>query len=79
MGILLGFFRYHSRQLWPGIAAHFFNNAINIILAYYALNLPNTPDWIKPDYRISEPYAAASLIIGLLLIYLFNSKYNPTN
>ncbi len=79
MGILLGFFRYHSRQLWPGIAAHFFNNAINIILAYYALNLPDTPDWINPEYRISEGYAAASLILGMLLIYFFNYKYTQTN
>ncbi len=35
LGAMLGFLFYWSRNLWVPIAAHFFNNAIQVIGAYY--------------------------------------------
>ncbi len=35
LGAMLGFLFYWSRNLWVPIAAHFFNNAIQVVGAYY--------------------------------------------
>jgi len=35
LGILLGALYWYSGSLWPGIIAHFFNNATQVILVYY--------------------------------------------
>lgn len=57
LGIVLGALFWFSGSLWPGIVAHFINNALQIILVYY-----------NPGFADQEPNFAVGLITGSTLI-----------
>jgi membrane protease YdiL (CAAX protease family) len=57
LGIVLGALFWYSGSLWPGILAHFVNNALQIILVYY-----------NPGFAEQDPNFSVGLITGSILI-----------
>jgi membrane protease YdiL (CAAX protease family) len=53
LGIVLGALYWYSGSLWPGILAHFLNNAVQIVMVYY-----------NPDFVDKEPGFSVGLVAG---------------
>lgn len=69
IGLLMGYYVIRTNSIFPGMLAHFSNNAINEIFQYIARNEPATGDVIK----ITEADLFGSCIYGftgLILIWL---------
>lgn len=70
LGLVLGYFFYWSGSLWLPIIAHFFNNAIAVVLAYsffsdYAYLAENTATWQEAFFSF--------MAVGLLLFLLYKN------
>ncbi|MCB9285453.1 MAG: CPBP family intramembrane metalloprotease [Lewinellaceae bacterium] len=76
LGALLGYLFYWTRNLWVPIIAHFANNAIQVIAAYYMQD-----EFLKfdqaPDNPISWPLTLASAIWVIGLGYLLWTRRVP--
>ncbi len=68
LGAVLGYLFYWSRNLWVPILAHFANNAVQVVAAYYFRDLvvEMEPDSMQP---FTWPSAIASLVLVLLIGY----------
>jgi membrane protease YdiL (CAAX protease family) len=53
LGIVLGAMYWYSGSLWPGILAHFLNNAVQIVMVYY-----------NPHFVDKEPDFSVGLVAG---------------
>lgn len=62
LGIVLGALFWYSGSLWPGILAHFVNNALQIILVYYN---PGAPDQ-EPNFTVGLVTASTLVVVGLI-------------
>jgi membrane protease YdiL (CAAX protease family) len=63
LGIVLGALYWYSGSLWPGILAHFINNAVQVILVYY------NPQFVEKDPNFSVILITAStfMVVGLMI------------
>ena len=70
LGMILGAICWYSGSLWPGILAHFVNNAIQVIVVSYA------PKYIEKNPPVPLMLAALSglLIWGLMYVFKTTSK-----
>ncbi|MEJ7767813.1 MAG: CPBP family intramembrane glutamic endopeptidase [Chitinophagaceae bacterium] len=59
LGVVLGALFWNSGSLWPGILAHFLNNALQVIMVY-----------INPGLADQEPDFTASIVTGSILVVL---------
>ncbi len=68
LGAVLGYLFYWSRNLWVPVLAHFANNAVQVVAAYYFRDLvvEMEPDSMEP---FTWPSALASLVLVLLIGY----------
>lgn len=78
LGAVLGYLFYYSGNLWIPIVAHFFNNAIVILMMYYRNFDPKTIDQIDnqpitPTFTILAA-VSAFFTIALFLIYKRKNK-----
>jgi hypothetical protein len=62
LGILLGALFWYSNSLWPNIAAHFFNNAIQVIAVLYYPKLIEE----NPSVPIYAALISGVIVFGLL-------------
>lgn len=72
LGALLGFMYWYSGSLWPGIAAHFVNNAVQVVIVSYA------PQYINKNPEMPVFLALASIILVMALAYVYRSKSTIT-
>jgi len=72
MGMILGYVFVYTGSLWPGIAIHFLNNAIGVVLGIVALNNPNIQviDDFGGELSILNSSIALAALVGI--IYIFN-------
>jgi uncharacterized protein len=63
LGILLGVTYWYSGSLWPGIIAHFINNAIQVILVY------KNPNFIEKEVNFTAPLVLASMLATVVIIF----------
>jgi uncharacterized protein len=63
LGIVLGALYWYSGSLYPGMIAHFLNNAIQIILVYY------NPQFIEkdPDFTAGIIAGSTIIVVGLTI------------
>ncbi len=63
LGIILGALYWYSGSLWPGLLAHFLNNALQVILVY------NNPKFAEKDPNFSVLMITAStfLVVGIMV------------
>ena len=59
LGIVLGALYWYSGSIYPGMIAHFLNNAVQVILVYYS-----------PQFLDKDPNFAAGLIAGSTIIVI---------
>lgn len=59
LGMVLGALYWYSGSLYPGIIAHFLNNAIQVVVVYY-----------RPDMLDKEPEFSAALIAGSTILVI---------
>jgi membrane protease YdiL (CAAX protease family) len=57
LGIVLGALYWFSGSIYPGIIAHFLNNAVQVVLIY-----------VSPQFLETEPNFAAGIIAGSTFI-----------
>lgn len=69
LGALLGYLFVWSRSLWLSIAAHFVNNAVVILAAYFSIS--DTVDKIGTEGPVWS--VILSLLITISLLYLVYS------
>jgi uncharacterized protein len=65
LGAILGYVFYWSQNLWVSIAAHFANNAIQIILQHLYMNQVSKIDLEKTD---GVPWWGAAISLGLVCV-----------
>jgi membrane protease YdiL (CAAX protease family) len=70
MGAAFGYLRQWSGSLWPCIVAHFVNNAVNVIVAYYVLQGALPQEWIRQDYTLPLWAALPAVALTAFLFYL---------
>ena len=63
LGIVLGALYWYSGSLWPGILAHFINNALQIIMVYY------NPQFAEKDPNFAVWLIAASTFLVIALTW----------
>ena len=68
LGIVLGALFWYSGSLWPGILAHFINNALQIIVMYY------NPELVEKDPEFTVPLIAGSTLIVAGLTWWMDKK-----
>ncbi|MEO5999319.1 MAG: CPBP family intramembrane glutamic endopeptidase [Chitinophagaceae bacterium] len=64
LGIVLGALYWYSGSLWPGILAHFINNAVQVIMVYY-----NPHFFDEKDQNLSVLMVTASTIIVAVIMW----------
>jgi uncharacterized protein len=72
LGALLGFMYWYSGSLWPGIAAHFVNNAVQVVVVSYA------PEYINKNPQMPFLAAFASIVFVLVILYFYRSNSTVT-
>ena len=70
LGIMLGALCWYSGSLWPGIVAHFLNNASQVIMVYYYPKYMN----IDPTFPVWS-VAISSIFTVAVLWYLRNRSH----
>ncbi len=74
LGLLLGFFYYHSRSLWTSILAHFFFNAFSVIMIYLAYQTSSIDaSIIENDFPVPVLWTFLSIIATGLCLYAYAS------
>jgi len=68
LGVVLGALFWYSGSLWPGILAHFLNNAFQIVLMYY------NPGLVEKDPEFTVPLVAGSTLIVVGLTWWMDKK-----
>lgn len=68
LGIVLGALFWYSGSLWPGILAHFINNALQIVVMYY------NPGLVEKDPEFTVPLIAGSTLIVVGLTWWMDKK-----
>lgn len=63
LGVVLGALYWYSGSLWPGILAHFINNAVQVVMVYY------NPKFVDKDPNFSVLLVAASILIVVALTW----------
>jgi uncharacterized protein len=63
LGIVLGALYWYSGSLYPGMVAHFLNNAVQIILVYLS------PEFLDKDIRFGAGIIAGSTLVVIALTW----------
>jgi uncharacterized protein len=71
LGILLGYFYYFSKSIWMPILAHFFNNAMAVIIMYPSIKQSIKVDVLSDNVEVSLLQSFISLFAVGILFYLF--------
>jgi membrane protease YdiL (CAAX protease family) len=71
LGILLGYLFAYSGSIWPGVLAHFINNALSLVVSHFEKSFSN---WtiLQEDYHFPIFIVILSMIGCLILLYLLN-------
>lgn len=72
LGLLLGAVYWYSGSLWPAIAAHFMNNAVQVVAVSYA------PEYIDKNPEISVYTALISGLATLAIVWGIRSRSRVT-
>lgn len=63
LGVLLGVIYWYSGSIWPGILAHFVNNAIQVVYVYYDNSYVDKEPVLQPAWIIFSITAIILLIV----------------
>jgi membrane protease YdiL (CAAX protease family) len=63
LGMVLGALYWYSGSLYPGMLAHFLNNAVQIVLVYLS------PEFLEKDIRFGVEIIAGSTIVVVALTW----------
>lgn len=72
LGLVLGAIYWYSGSLWPAIAAHFMNNAVQVVAVSYA------PEYIDKNPEIPVYAALVSGLVSLTLLWALKSRSTVT-
>lgn len=77
LGILLGAIYWYSGSLWPAILAHFFYDAVVIVMVYFNPQMINNPEnSILENSKGLLPMALISLLLTLVLLRVMKKNSN---
>ncbi|MCA9179562.1 MAG: CPBP family intramembrane metalloprotease, partial [Planctomycetales bacterium] len=73
IGLFLGFLAWRTRSVWPGVLAHFCNNAVLLSMAYYKDELMQSGIDVQQQQSLPGHWLLAAIIacavgVGLLLL-----------
>jgi membrane protease YdiL (CAAX protease family) len=68
LGILLGYLFAYSGSIWPGVLAHFLNNALSLLASYFALE-DSSLSFLQEDYQFPIYLLIISVFACTLLVY----------
>lgn len=74
IGGALGYLRRWSGSLWPCIVAHFVNNAVNVLIAYLALQGTLPSNLIQHDYVVPVWIGLPAVALTAFLFYLLYKR-----
>ncbi|OYU96984.1 MAG: hypothetical protein CFE21_01460 [Bacteroidetes bacterium B1(2017)] len=77
LGVVLGFLYFQTSSIWVPIVAHFVNNGLAVVMAYYASNLSGFAIFDE-SYQFEWYFVLASLLSTVMLFY-FTSWYSSLN
>lgn len=63
LGIVLGALYWYSGSLYPGMVAHFLNNAVQIVLVYFS------PEFLEKDIHFSAAIITGSTLLVVVLTW----------
>lgn len=72
LGAIYGYLYLWSESLLPAICAHFFNNALNVVAVYYALDGQIEKRWVRDTQVVPAWLAALSLILSAGILYFYH-------
>jgi membrane protease YdiL (CAAX protease family) len=80
LGILLGYLFAYSGSVWPGVLAHFANNALTLSVTHFKLDQSDLAI-LKEDYHFPLYAVVLSAIFCLVILYLLkrNQPLNNAN
>jgi len=78
LGILLGWLYWRSQNLWVPVAAHFVNNAAQVVGQYLYSREISTLD-LEQDIEVPWPAAAGSLFLVLGIMYLIHTRIHHSS
>lgn len=70
LGVFLGYVALGSGSIWPSVVAHFINNALATISAYYQWDLSG-PEVFRSDYVFPVYINILSAVFSVGLVYVF--------
>jgi membrane protease YdiL (CAAX protease family) len=76
IGALFGWMMFTSGSIYIGMAAHFFNNALIVVILYVFNNDPNLSSNLAGTTSLSITEAMPLLIISSILLYLLAKVFN---
>ena len=71
LGALLGYLFFYSGNLWVPIIAHFFNNAMAIVVSYSSVKQSINTDLLSENLEVSISQILISVLAVGILFYLF--------
>jgi len=78
LGILLGWLYWRSQNLWVPVAAHFANNAMQVVGQFLYSREISTID-LEQDIEMPWPAAAGSLLLVAGIMYWINQRINRSS
>jgi uncharacterized protein len=77
LGIVLGYLFAYSGSIWPGILAHFVNNALSLIVTHFSLEQSNLA-FLQDEYHFPIYLILLSAFSSVGLIYLLSLNKTTT-
>jgi len=77
LGVFFGYLVVWSQSLWPAVLAHFVNNAVNVVVAYLALNGSADEALLDSDLELPVAITLASLAVTTGLVWALYRKRLP--
>ncbi len=78
LGMLIGYLFIYSKSIWPGVLAHFINNAIAISIPYFEVD---QSEWqlFNEHYHFPEYAVVLSLSLCVYLVFMMHRTYQKNN
>lgn len=78
LGVALGIMFYHTKSLWPGLVAHFINNALVLSTLFFSETKPTVQSMLEPEMSVNPIFAAVS-VLAIIGLAVFLKKYSAAN
>lgn len=78
LGVVLGLMFHYSRNIWPGIVAHFINNALVVSALFFSDKKPTVADMMESEMKVNPVFGAIA-VLAVAGLAVFLKKYAARN